>query len=109
MIRKRHHGAARIFFLVLLLAVMLAIGAMLAFKFIGRTAKLTATADKSRITSQPAMPEPSTRPSPPPPPKATASYLQVVRAAYPDFPATQPLDVPLDMAQAAHLVMHDPG
>ncbi|MDB5331636.1 MAG: hypothetical protein JWP03_2787 [Phycisphaerales bacterium] len=36
------------------------------------------------------------------------SVLDIVRAAYPDFPTTQPLAVPLDISQAAHLVLHEP-
>lgn len=43
-----------------------------------------------------------------PPPLKIVSYLDVVRSAYPSLPTTQPLDFPLDLAQAAHLVLHDP-
>lgn len=62
---------------------------------------------------------PATAPAPPPPaapgvahaaaaPPAPAIFLDVVRSVYPDFPATQPLGIPLDLQQASHLVLHDP-
>src|SRR5579859_2046200 len=36
------------------------------------------------------------------------AYMDVVRASYPAFPTTQPLAVPLDLSQAARLVLTDP-
>src|SRR6185437_9804614 len=38
-------------------------------------------------------------------PSAAEAYLRVVRAAYPDVPATQPLGIPLEISQAAHLIL----
>ena len=35
-------------------------------------------------------------------------YVQVIRSAYPQFPATQPLEVPLNLGDAAHLVLTEP-
>ena len=37
-----------------------------------------------------------------------SAFLDVVRATYPEFPATQSLGVPLELSQAAHLHLHDP-
>ena len=36
------------------------------------------------------------------------AYMDVVRATYPTFPTTQPLAVPLDLSQAARIVLNDP-
>ena len=36
------------------------------------------------------------------------TFIAVVRANMPSFPAVQPLDNPLDLPQAAHLVLRDP-
>src|SRR5262249_4773889 len=41
-------------------------------------------------------------------PKPTTSYADVVRAAYPAYPATQPLGVPVDYGDAGHFVIPDP-
>ena len=55
-----------------------------------------------------------TKPSEMPPvaqviePPVSRTYLDVVHAAYPKFPATQPLGMPLDLSQAAHLILEDP-
>lgn len=43
-----------------------------------------------------------------PMPRVEQAYMDVVRAAYPRFPATQPLGVPLELSQAAHLVLPGP-
>jgi hypothetical protein len=40
--------------------------------------------------------------------KGETGYIDVVRGAYPDFPATQPLGVPVDLSHAAHLLINDP-
>ena len=105
MIRNRHHGAARI--LLLALIIVIGVGAFVLFKSLHHPPTPIATTNPAPAT-QPSAQTPITPPPHPAEPKATATYLQVVRAAYPDFPATQPLDVPLDLAQAAHLLVHDP-
>src|SRR5690242_18160213 len=43
--------------------------------------------------------------APLPPPK---EYMDVVLRTYPKMPTTQPLGVPLEMSDAAHLILHDP-
>src|SRR5437867_3168766 len=48
----------------------------------------------------------STRPASRPAP--TTSYVDVIRAAYPKFPATQPLGFPVDLIDAGHYVLADP-
>jgi hypothetical protein len=108
MIVIRHRGAARTGLLVLLVIVAAIGGAVILQKFVRRPSRPVVV-----DANYPPATQPATHPAPPAPiappiPKATGSYLQVVRAAYPDFPATQPLDFPLDLAQAAHLVVHDP-
>ncbi len=40
--------------------------------------------------------------------KPFASYIDAVRGEYADLPTTQPLSIPLDLPQAAHLVLHHP-
>jgi hypothetical protein len=52
--------------------------------------------------SAPATRLAATAPAPPP------TYIDVIRAANPAVPATQPLGVPLDLSEAAHLIVHDP-
>jgi hypothetical protein len=64
------------------------------------------------VATRPAVVQ--TKPSEPPPvaqviePAVARTYLDVVHVAYPKFPATQPLGMPLDLSQAAHLVLEDP-
>ncbi|HWE04784.1 MAG TPA: hypothetical protein VG326_20420 [Tepidisphaeraceae bacterium] len=41
-------------------------------------------------------------------PQVIGTYLDVVKAQYPTFPATQPLGTPVEFSQAAHLILHDP-
>jgi len=57
-------------------------------------------------------PPPSTKPAPATTPAATApvasTYIDVVRALYPRVGATQPLGVPLELNDAAHLVLKEP-
>jgi hypothetical protein len=68
---------------------------------------------------RPAPPPPTTRPVPVTQPatkparvkrKPTlfATYLDAVRSANPAVAATQPLGTPVELADAAHLVLHDP-
>lgn len=52
-------------------------------------------------------PAPTTRPAAPQA-KYAASYMDVVRAAYPSLPTTQPLAFPLELNQSARLTLHDP-
>ena len=40
--------------------------------------------------------------------QSVSTYLDVIRAHYPEFPTTQALSIPLDLSQAAHLVIDDP-
>src|SRR5438552_14364759 len=47
----------------------------------------------------------STRPAKPAP---TTSYVDVVRASYPAYPATQPLVVPVDYGDAGHFILPEP-
>ncbi len=44
----------------------------------------------------------ATKPGPP------RSYMELVKLAYPDSPATQPLDTPLDRKDAARIVLREP-
>ncbi len=52
--------------------------------------------------------QPATRPARRHRPQAFASYLDAVRATNPAVAATQPLGVPVELADAAHVVLHDP-
>jgi hypothetical protein len=42
------------------------------------------------------------------PAAGSRTWLDLVRAAYPAYPATQPLDLPSDLSDAAHVVISDP-
>jgi hypothetical protein len=55
------------------------------------------------ITTQPAS-QPTTRKVKPKYP----TYMELIRAENPMVAATQPLDYPLDLPDAAHLIIHDP-
>lgn len=70
--------------------------------------------DASRPTTSPAATQTATQPSttraakaskPKPP---TTRYVDVVRAHHPRMPETQPLPVPLDLPQAARVVLPEP-
>lgn len=37
-----------------------------------------------------------------------SDYVSVLRARYPDYPTTQPWEMPIDLPQAAHFVLNDP-
>ena len=54
--------------------------------------------------------KPATLPATPPVVQKTkpADYMDVVRAAYPNFPTTQPLAIPLSMSEAAKIILTDP-
>ena len=41
-------------------------------------------------------------------PVAPRTFVDLVRRTYPDCPATQPLDTPVDRKDAARIVLHDP-
>ena len=64
-------------------------------------------ADDRRRPSKPAAQAQAIKPAKPPEPKPVA-YIDVVRANLPTYPATQPLALPVDLPQAAHLVLHEP-
>ena len=51
----------------------------------------------------------TTRPAPLPAEKpAEKTYMDVIRAEFPSLPTTQPLAAPLDLSQAARMVLKDP-
>jgi hypothetical protein len=58
------------------------------------------------ITTQPAT-QPTTAPVILAPKIAT--YIDVVRSNNPLIPATQPLSLPVDLSDAAHIILHDPA
>jgi hypothetical protein len=62
---------------------------------------------KKQPPAQPAPP--ATRPSTAPVARApTTQYVDVIRAIYPKYPATQPLKDPVEMRDAGHFVVPDP-
>src|SRR4051794_29471582 len=61
----------------------------------------------STTTAPASKPVAKTQPAKPAEPPA-AAYIDVVRANLPTYPATQPLVLPVDLPQAAHLVLHEP-
>jgi hypothetical protein len=61
------------------------------------------------IVTPVAAAQPATRPARVRPPHPTfATYLDAVRASNPAVAATQPLGVPVELADAAHVVLRDP-
>jgi hypothetical protein len=65
-------------------------------------AQAPANAPSTAPTTLP-IARPATAPLPPP-----TDYMDVVLRTYPKIPTTQPLGVPLELADAAHLVLHEP-
>jgi hypothetical protein len=51
---------------------------------------------------------PASKPAPLPEPKYVATFMDVVRSAFPAFPATAPLAMPLNLSEAARLIIKDP-
>jgi hypothetical protein len=96
--------------LALIVAVMIVCAVVGAVYF-----RLRIGAMRAGIAIYPPAPAPSTAPAtqasavpttaPLPPPN---DYMDLVLRAYPKMPTTQPLGVPLDLPDAAHLVLHEP-
>src|SRR4029079_17318094 len=55
-----------------------------------------ATAPATQASTKPAKPKPTT------------NYVQIIQKAYPKFPTTEPLGVPVDLPDAGHYVLSDP-
>src|SRR3954466_14344529 len=61
------------------------------------------------VAATQAATKPATAPSPTTLAAAkVATYVEAVRAENPQVPATQPLALPVDLVDAAHLIVHDP-
>ena len=94
------------------LAAVAALAAVVAFALLrGRRppvvdahGPVTAPATTAAATA----PAPATKPAKPPEPRYAKTFMDVVRDAYPAFPATQPLAVPLNLSESARLVLKDP-
>jgi hypothetical protein len=69
------------------------------------TAQAPATAPATTQSTRPATRGVARAPKPKPP---TTRYLDVVRSHYPRMPETQPLSVPIDLAQAARVTFTEP-
>src|SRR5438874_1215223 len=62
-----------------------------------------------RVVPPPPATQAATKPATLPATKpATTQYTDVIRAHYPKFPATQPLDIPVDLRDAGHYVLSEP-
>ena len=102
-------GNARVI-VALTLAALLAAGAVAFFA----TRPGPEHKDLVRLTTVPATTQADTQPSTrslakaPKPKPPTTQYLDVIRAHHPRMPETQPLAVPIDLAQAAHVVFTEP-
>ncbi|MDB5289252.1 MAG: hypothetical protein JWL69_493, partial [Phycisphaerales bacterium] len=101
------HGFGRLLLAAILLAVL--VGGALFYRSWAARHKRPEVATIPNVpatpASNPAANTPATKPAEPIVPR---SVLDIVRSAYPDFPTTQPLGMPLDVAQAAHLVLREP-
>src|SRR3954452_17334904 len=88
-------------------AVLLAAGVGEFFALRHRTPEPPTIASTKAPASKPAADPAKTQPAKPAEP-APVAYIDVVRANLPTYPATQPLALPVDLPQAAHLVLHEP-
>ena len=61
--------------------------------------------EQPNVATNPAS---TTRPAEAAKPKCVSTYMDVVRAEFPAMPTTQPLAFPLELNQAARLVVNDP-
>ena len=82
------------------------VGVFLAVRHHGTEPPAAATTTTAPA-SKPGEQAQATKPAKPAEPKPVA-YIDVVRANLPAYPATQPLALPVDLPQAAHLVLHEP-
>jgi hypothetical protein len=101
-------GNARV---ILAVTLVLLVGAAATAYFLTRPAAAPPQANATTTpATAPAETQPttasSTKPSKPSPP--TTQYLDVVRAHHPRMPVTQPMGVPLDLSQAARVVLSEP-
>ena len=90
------------------LAVAAAAGGYLAFRAArGTDRPMTyqpSTGPATQAATAPAATRPTTKPKPP-----TTSFIDVVRATYPNYTTTRPLMLPVrDLAEAARIVLTDP-
>ena len=89
------------------LFLALAIGVMIVFSCKKNTDVVIAPTTKP--TSRSAKPQAATtRSIVATKPVAPRTFLELVKRVYPDSPATQPLDAPVDRKDAARLILHDP-
>src|SRR5262245_16705567 len=101
MVRVRS-GKTAVVVVILLIAVVAIVGFVIVRK---KPAPETPTVAKAPVTAPTTAPatKPATAPAPPP-----KDLLGVVRAANPDYPTTQELDLQANYEQAAHLVIDEP-
>lgn len=107
-----HPGRPVIVILGLIIAALAVVSGVIAYAVHNRRIPApVATSLPANPTTQP-LPA-TTNPAraatkPPDAPKFPLSYLDVICAAYPSLPTTQPIAVPLELGQAARFVLKDP-
>ena len=90
------------------LLVAAAAGGYLAFRAASGTDRPVTYQPSTAPNSRPATTAPDTRPAAKPKPPTT-TFIDVVRAVYPDYTTTQPLVLPVrDLGEAARIVLRDP-
>jgi len=90
----------------LLVAIGIAAMAALAWKLTPKPQPPTTPPSTFRAATQPVESLASTRALPQTRPLQT--YIDVLADRFPDFPATRPYPLAVDLADAAHLVLHEP-
>lgn len=93
---------------VIMVAVLAAIVIWKAWPRRSNTPEPKSSENRVALTSRPATAGSSGNVVPIALAHETSTFLDVVRDHYPDFPATQALPFPLDLPQAAHVVISDP-
>lgn len=92
----------------LVLVVIAGLAGVIVYRVVNRRPGEVAHAPATAPATAPVT-QPVTRPvDPPGPPPVPQEFIDVVRLAYPDLPATRPLAVPLKISEAARLVINDP-
>jgi hypothetical protein len=88
--------------------VILGIGTAAAAVWWRRHLPATPPPSPTVVATTQAATRPATRPALTTAPAKVSTYVDAVRTENPQVPATQPLALPVDLSDAAHLIVHDP-
>jgi hypothetical protein len=88
---------------------LVAIGGLAAYRFWSQKPEVVVETPATTTATAPATTTAPTPTTAPKPPKKLVDLLDIVRADHPDYPTTQPLDLPSDVQDAAKIVVDRPN